>query len=224
MLINTVTPKDLSWWWWQPWANTLAYYPLTSDFDDYSNIWANLTNSWWVITTVDGVSCAYYNWSSYSINASLPYLTNTRTISCWRRPASTSNVMWIVVTWYNSGTYEIRWLQQSSWVIWGSERVTLDQSVNSWVSVTVNNWYYLVTTIENWVTAKIYVNWELKNTLTRTTPIIASSWLTIWSKSWVVNSEKANWYVSNAIIEDIVRTAQEISDYYNQTKADYGIS
>ena len=32
------------------------------------------------------------------------------------------------------------------------------------------------------------------------------------------------WKFSNLIIEDKERTAQEVADYYNQTKGDYGIS
>ena len=208
---------------WKPWANTLAYYPLTDDFNDHkgSGTAANLTNSWGSITTVWWIKCAYYNWSSYSVNTSLPSLSNTRTISCWWRPASTSGVMWIVVTWYTWSSYHIWWLQQSSWVIWGSEWATTNQSVNSWFSVSINTWYNLVTTIENWTTAKIYVNWELKNTISRSNPIVTASWLAIWAKSWSTFSEKATWYVRDAIIEGVAWSTTNVSDYYNLTKWNY---
>lgn len=209
---------------WQPWANTIAYYPLTSDFNDQSWNGYNLINNGGVISNVWWIDCGYYNGSSYSLITSWPSLSNTRTISCWRRPASTSNVMWIVVTWDRDNAPNIWGLQQSSWEIRWSERYTLNQSVNSWVTVTVNNWYYLVTTINNGTTAKIYVNWNLKNTITRSTPIIAWTNIGIWIKSGPNYSEKAIGYVSNAIIESVAWTDQEISDYYNQTKANYWIS
>lgn len=215
----SVTPTG----WWQPWINTLAYYPLDTDFNDYSSTGADLTNTWWTITTIDGVTCAYYDWGDYSQNTTLPSLTWTRTLSCRRRPASTSGVMWVMVSWYV--TYENlkqRWIQQSSWVMRWSEWVTLEQSVSSWISVTAWNWYHVVTTIENWTTAKIYVNGVLCNTVTRTDAIQSWQWICIWARASNTHSEKANWYVSEAIVEWVAWTQQEVLDYFNQTKANYG--
>ena len=215
--------RPSGWWGWQPWANTIAYYPLTSDFNDQSWNGYNLTNDGGVISNVWWIDCGYYNGSSYSIITSQPSLSNTRTISCWRMPTSTSWVMWIVVTWDTHNAPNMWGLQQNSWEIRWSEWRTLNQSVNSWVAVTVNNWYYLVTTINNGTTAKIYVNWNLENTITRSTPIIAWTNIGIWSKSSPTYSEKAIGYVSNAIIESVAWTDQEILDYYNLTKSNYGL-
>lgn len=210
-------------WGWQPWANTVAYYPLDTDFNDASSNNYNLTNSWWVITTLDWVACAYYDGSSHSATAT-PTFTGTRTLSCWWNPASTSGVMWIIVTGNLYNNNEKWWTQQNSWVLWGSEWRTTNQSVNSNITVTTWTWYYVVTTIENWTEAKIYVNGVLANTLTRNNPIQNSYWLAVGSNFSDLFSEPATWYISNAIIEDKARTAQEVSDYYNLTKWNYWIS
>lgn len=223
MLINTVTPKDLGWWWWQPWANTLAYYPLSADFNDASWNGYNLTNSWWSITTVWWVGCAYYDGSSYSLNTSNPIFSWTYTISVWRRPASTSWVMWMVLAWTSSTNVEwdFWWLQQSSWVIWASDWYTLNRSVNSNFTVSADTWYLLTTTVSNYRDVTIYVNWALKNSLVRWNSLYNQTWVILWAKKWNVYSEMSTWYISNVIFEDKVWTVTEIADYFDQTKSNY---
>lgn len=209
---------------WTPWENTVAYYPLISDFNDASWKWYNLTNNWGTITTLNGVSCAYYNGSGYSYNSSAP-VTNIRTLSCWRNPNATGSAMWILSTWivwsYWESSYKIYWIQQrSNWVICGTDWYA--EEVDSTFSVTTGNWYHLVITVENGTTAKLYVNWELKNTITRNNAIQPWQWITISCKPLnTTYPNKMTWYISEAIIENKARTAQEVADYYNKTKSNY---
>lgn len=58
--------------WWQPWANTLAYYPLETDLLDHKTSWTlyNLTA---------------YNWSDYS------FTTNSQGKACMMMNSSSSN-------------------------------------------------------------------------------------------------------------------------------------
>ena len=52
--------------WWKPWANTVAYYPLKEDANDYSGNNRNGTASNVNFTTLNWIECAYFNNSSDS--------------------------------------------------------------------------------------------------------------------------------------------------------------
>lgn len=86
MLFNSVYWKGSGggWGWWQPWAKTIAYYPLTTNANDtswnnndltadssitYSSNWAYMPNS-------------NYTWMTTPFTRSVSWTT---TISMWRK-------------------------------------------------------------------------------------------------------------------------------------------
>ena len=78
-----------------PWANTVGYYPLNTDFDDYSWNSRNLTNTNATITTLGGVSCAYYWGNAYSTYTGYSLIRDARTTSVWMNPSDLTD--WVIL-------------------------------------------------------------------------------------------------------------------------------
>ena len=216
-IINMVYKKKK---WWKPWANTVAYFPLKTDLLDH---WPNeysMTNLWGV--TISDWAW-YFNWSSRlyktDISSWLPLSTNPKTISLWVKQISwvTHCWFWRMYTTYNNQSFTlcmVSWkLGFSTWW-WGYDYA-------SSITPSSSQWYYCVASYD-WTTWKHYVNWTQVNSWTLSTN---TSWTTLclWAssdtRSWYENYFK--WYLSEVIIENKARTAEEISDYYNQTKSNY---
>ena len=203
---------------WKPWANTLAYYPLTSTttVNDESGNGYNLTNRWSVTFGIyDGIDCAYINY--------------------WSKNALYSqNNIWKTIVWTQNFTYSV-WAKfnvvQNNWIIVINNDNTIeDRAVGIlnnklaayiyrswthfayWDTPTTNTRYYITLTY-NWTDLKIYQNWVEKWSVSTggATDVVNILWIGQWT----------NWYVSNVIVEDKARTATEISDYYNKTKSNY---
>ena len=210
---------------WKPWANTIAYYPLTDDFNDYSWNSYNLTNNSTQLTTLDWVKCVDMNNSyctaSFAVT-SLPY-----TIVCWNKAKTNWWNKALAIQWQYSGSWGWSWVMIWEWsgtnYIWVRYGNATDQNGGISPYAIDTNWHlYIVTFNTDW--CYVYADWQqvwnpkqsLTNSVLNTTPF------RIWANyEWTV---LWNGYMGITIIEDKVRTAQEISDYYNQTKSLYGIS
>jgi hypothetical protein len=77
-----------------------------------------------------------------------------------------------------------------------------------------------VFTYSNWSWI-VYVDWTAVYNWTWS-PNILNDHTSIWSNGNISDFWKG--YLSEAIFENVVRTAQEVSDYFNQTKSLYWIS
>lgn len=189
-------------YWWHPWANTVAYYKLKSDTNDATGTY-NLTNSWITFASLWGVACANFNGSTTSATGNFySYWTWDFTASVWWRP--TSNSQWI---WWIIGSNTLVMNSKNGYVEWTSAPTPL------------NTWTNIVFTI-TWGKLKIYSNWTLyldtnfSNNVTGDLRLGRNAW-------WWFNF---SWWLSELIFENVARTAPEVQDYYNLTKADYGIS
>lgn len=214
--IATVTPSAS---WWQPWANTIVYYPLdsTNTVNDLSWNWYNLTNAWWVtFGTNEWVDCAYFNGSYlyYSSLSTIPQWNAVRTVSYY------------VYCQQTDKQHFQRWNSGNDYAFWtfmgGNHHLYI--STYLWLSIEwtvdmTNAWHY-VTITHDWATAKLYIDWQLDSSANWT---LNTNWTDfyIWHCTWV--SWDFDKYISNFIVENKVRTAQEVQLYYNQTKANYWI-
>lgn len=218
-----VTPSG---WWWQPWANTLWYRPLTSVTTSTDQSWNNKnlttytgTVSYWTYKWVD---CWYF--SGAWINNSSLSLWNTITLNFWVYIENTTysnqivSVLW-PSTWDSShGTNVLSfWYNTNDWKYSlssfdGSAEVFIYENITG---KRVNVCYMY----DNW-TCTIYVDWTYKNSYSHN--IIWSTHLSLGY--WNSGDKMYGWGISNVILEDKVWTATEITDYYNQTKWDYWIS
>ena len=207
--------------WRQPWANTVAYYPLTEDFNDYSWNSYNLTQNSAQITTLDWVKCCDLNSSYCSAGFSINTLPCTMVF--WAKANSISNMFLSVV--FNDSTQHRWW--------WGIMTRNVDELIvrywnptdqSSPISHTFDtNWNLYAITLDS-SGGVLYVNgnsYQLKTNLSN--PSWSGSPLRIWANE-VWQTWWWNWYISNLILEDKAWTAQEVSDYFNQTKSLYGIS
>lgn len=215
-IFNTVYGGE---WKWKPNANTIAYYPLTSatTVNDMSGNNHNLTNTSISFGTYQWVDCASssaarrYLWVSWVVWA---------TYSCWT---------------YWSGSYT--WNSSyacvfSQWNNWPSVMTSKDGSKpynnNIWLYYVGTDkatdcgsggWHNIVVTID-WTSAKIYWDGELKNSISSNT--LPSGDLYMFAFS--TNLSGGDWYlwgISEFIVESKVRTADEITKYYNSTKWNY---
>lgn len=203
---------------WKPWANTIAYYPLTSTttVNDMSGNNRNLTNGWVSFWVYQWVDCAYMSSDVFLYNNSNYWLSWNFTANIWsfftvswseyRQPRFLWNNSWNIWIWY----YE-------SYKIWYNPKATE-------TNTTPPSWWALLTVSYDGVNSKLYVNWNNVDTT-------AKSWYTYaWWPLWIgryVTWEAANnrrWWLSEFILENKARTDQEVADYYNQTKWDYWIS
>ena len=208
---------------WKPWANTIAYYPLTANANDESWNGNNGTANWVSFSTYDWVDCAYFDWSVYT-KIQLPWLWSFSeitmvirakttyslpSVSCLFMLAPSTDNKNMAIQWNNSKFILSRWN-------WSSAYDINDWTANDWI------WHCVVATKDS-SAAKLYVDGTLIWQDTRSSSVQSDSWHSaIW---WHATSTNAQfiykWYLSNSIIENKARTADEISDYYNQTKSNY---
>lgn len=210
-----------------PWANTLAYYPLTTvtTYTDQSENHNDLTNNWIVFGTYQWVDCASMTgtqWWTVTINA-LPS-SWARTILCWCYiispiAASTEfNVVWYWENWYHK-SYQ---LYYNDWQL--SVRTYYDDAGMVYNTTTMQNYvnkWMLLWWVYDWTDNKLYID----KTAIATVTVSLDTWskiLAVWK--WPVLSKWINWYVSEVIVEDKAWSAQDIEDYYEATKWKYWIS
>lgn len=226
MLINTVTPKDFSWWWWQPWANTMLYVPMKVDLLDHSLSPKTITNTWIALdnTMLADMWVWYFRWNSDDglFFSWVEFWNNDFTISRREKTLWNSSSNWSRFSSSYDGWSSRAWLLLGYvrvylyvWTWWSSWDIINGSSV---FSSTPNTRVHRVLTRE-WSSWKTYRN----NVLFWSATGSGSVWYNtevIWNyRPWDKNP--FIWYMSDFIIENKVRTTQEISDYYNQTKTNY---
>lgn len=220
-----------------PWANTLAYYPLAEDCNDYSGNNRHGTNS--NVTFSDGI--ATFNGSNAMVtipSADRQKPTSNFTISAWARPTSwTHTESWqsyFIVSkrqyfpnTVNDFLYAL-WISDAKYACggittWGNN----DWSAYPWDSTTaVNlNERNLYTLTNNWTTKTLYLNWnQIKQATANTTSSSNSIPLIIGNGYHNNHYAYFNGNISNVILENKTWTSEEISNYYNTLKSNYWIS
>ena len=222
---------------WLPWSNTVAYYPLEKDGNDYSWNWHNLTwNSAPTYTTSWGTKQVANLWGNkIGVIANLSGTYTNYTFNVWCKPTNTNTWQEIfdnsvysentnnVYFSFNSSEssyvdffYQYRpngWSNTYQKVYWPTNRAA-------------NNRYnVVVTSTASWI--KIYVNWTQVASNSTTWTMVLVSWsnsIGARYNSWQWNVNYFSGYLSEFIMEDKTWTAEEISNYYNTTKSQYWIS
>lgn len=219
--------------WRQPWANTIAYYPLDSanTVGDLSGNNYTLINDWGIsFWTYNWVDCCYIN--SWMLSSQITSVSrNALTYNIWYCEESAptyDNGSLISMSYadprssWGFFTGVVRAKGRPSWAYWIAWAIAIPWSDagSTASSVTANTWYNICYTFDGSVWT-LYVNWQLIGTVTE-------SWsndityLNI-SRSMDLN-RSIKWYVSEAIYEDKIWTQTEITNYFNDTKANYWIS
>jgi len=211
-IINMVYKKKK---WWKPWANTLLYYPLTSETTVNEKSWKNkdLTNTWVTFWTYQWVDCAYFDGSHFLKNETSYGLSWNFTASIW--VYYTARWDYEQPRFYGDNSWNIWiWITPPSNYIWYNPR----WSETSQILVSDSGWK-LLTVVYDWTNCKLYVNGANVDTT-------AKSWYTytdskLWIGGYVPSPLYWKWGLSEFILENKARTADEISNYYNSTKSKY---
>lgn len=208
---------------WQPWANTIAYYPLDSvnQLSDLSWNQNTLTKDW-TVTFTD-------NYASFSadgrLNTPINSTPTNQTLIFWMMHESWAWNEQVPIAKWGSNLNNHRWwfYKDSDWNL----NVQINEAWTNVTTLTTNTWYMVVQTTE-WVwTAncnfKVYINWNTTPVVIQTAPLYndSNTYICMW---WRHTQYNFRWKLSWIIIEDKARTSQEISDYFNQTKSLYWIS
>lgn len=223
-----------AWWWgwggWTPWANTLAYWTLDNKLTDETwNYDLTLQNwtftqlaSWRYVLSLEATSTK--SWASYTWWPDLR--SKNLTWNLWIKDTAsrswfndwtyiyllnwTANILNIVHSWPSQG-------DKIYWVLWNynnyNDAPTYNDTVWHNVVFTFNNTTYVLNE---------YIDGALKCTTTLSWWVSNTTWIIYIGKTWYNNT--AHLMVWATIIEDKERTAQEVSDYFDQTKADYWVS
>ena len=215
---------------WKPWANTMGYY--TFDDQNASQItdtsWNNRNLTWGTMPTYTLVNGTNYAWvfsnvSSSNTAPSYSYwpMDWDYTILCWVKP--TANTASYVNLFYAKGGW--LGLHQIS-LIWGynSWQFEYFDDANNWTTkrtsikiwASLNTWY-LVGYTRNWTSVKTYSDWVNTNSITGNNTANQKTFYLWSSNGW----DRFSWQIWDCVVENRVWTAQEIADYYNQTKASY---
>jgi hypothetical protein len=214
--------------WWQPWVNTVAYYPLDStntvnDLSGNNYTLSGLGYTFWTNQWVDCVSMVGTFWQSYLNNSTIP-VWSTRTWLAWvYATTANSSQQWVICTWtYYSSTIVWMWVYQNDAYItdWRSFDTKWTTNIIWW-------WHNIWFTWTSWWPIYLYVDWVLEATSTNLGRR-DDTWFTIGAKTkevWLWDwSEPYTWLISNVIFEDVAWTAQDFADYFDLTKWNYWIS
>ena len=218
---------------WTPWANTIAYYPLTAQDTTSDKSWNGHTLSKygsWTTTfwNYGWVSCLYiYNDAMFYSTIPNTSASNGITQSIWYYQVNAPQYdnWWLQAFNAYSPTNDaaryissniMNWLWNKYWFMWwisnGGDTYTSTASVTS-------GWHNVITTF-SWTTITLYVDWNEIGTASRSLSYEPQTYISISRRTSGYNRSLRG-YVSNAIFENKARTAQEVADYYNLTKWNY---
>lgn len=212
--------------WWKPWENTLLYLPLNSTDTYLDKSWNNISTTNSNVTFGDyyWVECWIFNWSNAHIQVTPFAIPNTITLLCRTRWPS------------NSSSYDTKIFDARSNPTITTWKVPTSRSEPNTYFAWLNNWWlstgqgiydqwFLFAVTTWWWTGDIYAIWDNLNihssyscSINAGTP----SQINIWNEYNNGASRYYNGWISNLILENKARTAQEVADYYNQTKSNYG--
>ena len=217
-----------TWWggWWQPWANTLFYLPLTSNANDTSwngrnGTTANVTfSSNWAYCIWDLSA-----WNNGTITTATFTMWTTYTINLWVKAEQT-------LSWNRQIDLQRRWSWPARYVLFYANTnwftcILWNGSNQNWNSITASfsmwtTWHNVCLT-RSWSNVYIYADGTLL-TSWNWTYAVDPTYFNIGNDPWSDAEYTASSYIKDYIMENQVRSAQDIADYYNQTKWNYWIS
>lgn len=191
--------------WRQPWANTVAYYPMISDILDHSWNNNNFTGSWYSFSNNKVILTSDLSW---------PLVVPTS----WTEPRT-------VIAWISYSSSSSEWMYKfADWIYWDNGSIINSSTREGGHLKIGSSWYEVHTAssqtfdcialVRDWTSLVVYINWNLLNTAT----IARNDWYFQYATS---SSTLCAWTYWEIIVENKAWSAQEISDYYDQTKWNY---
>lgn len=221
---------------WKPWANTVLYIPFDQEYwaTDQSWNWYTVTNGF-TLWTYNNVYCARNTAVGNRIKTGITYTTQHWGNNVFTNPYTVNVRMYIEsqpssnyiswISWFASGgSYPQNniWMETFTSYSW---KAVWNVNTNYWIDYW--KWVNVVCTVTpatSWYDYSLYLNWVFQATVNPSGFIGTPSWyhyinyLKVWTSTW---STTVWTCYSEYILENKARTAQEISEYYNITKANY---
>ena len=209
---------------WKPWANTIAYYPLKTDFKDYSWNWYDM--AWNAsITTIGDIQCTSFNWSTalWATISTVPQAASPRTISC------RVNIYWSqfqYLRWYwTSSAWKVLDAQISSS---SSNIFSINTAAESFGlgSISRENWLNIIFISYDKYNVSAIINWQKTSYVMSQSRWLNTEWdyFLIWAGIRWTSTNRFSWHMNEFIIENKWWSDNEAINYYNQTKSEYWIS
>lgn len=206
---------------WQPGENTIIYLPfkenkteIIHDNQPVSSYGASVVEEW--VLHMTAWALTYNLWTT--MNSLWIY-----TISQWVKPTQQNAYSSRVVSL--NGSIAVSWTKYNMWCRWSFawenwNNINTRQKNNATL-VDMNQWQHLVVTVNNG-NVTVYKN-ALWNSY-GTNHLETSNNVSTINVSSENQYDHFTWYISEAILENRIRTTQEVTDYFNGTKSNYGIS
>ena len=214
---------------WQPWANTVGYWTFddqnANQITDVSWNWNNITGG--VMPTYTQVLWSNYAWNYNNVSSwetqgyHWTIDSNKFTVMLWLKALATWQQYVLNMTTsnngnspaliygYNSGQIELYSYQSGT---------TYRSTIKS--STALDTWYCVWFT-RNWTTMKTYLNGAYVASVT--IPVV--TWLTNFVLGSVWNSTRFHWQIGEVVLKSgVEEDLSYMSNYYDQTKANYWIS
>ena len=221
--------------WWSPGENTIAYYPLETNANDYS--WNNYhaTTNNVIFTETWNLKYAEVSWVSWSNRwyCSIPAVFTNQNVGTWDftvsmrvYPVTTSN--YPMAFWDSNNNPPYYWinifLNENGKILFRLNRNTQKYSTSTYSSL-IWSWHHIVYTRIEWTCIAYIDSIQEVTPYTDTTNISQSNWTAyfLWRQGTLQpQGRNTNWAkFSKIICEKVWWTAQEISNYFNQTKWNY---
>jgi len=211
---------------WKPTSDTVAYFPLKWNYNEWSWKTVTTTISWTLSFARDSVlNLDYLNCSSawwfYTSNLWTQW---NITLSWWCKPNWNNAWMELFAVWYNTSTLTHIWW----WISWWSNPWKWAFSFSSASTDKIssltrtNEWHHFVITYNISTRAwTLFVDGVQLLSVTFSDWSISSNVLVIGWRYRNDFQEAWNWWVSRVIYEKRIWSATDILNYYNKTKKYY---
>lgn len=224
----------------QPTGTTLVYLPLDWDATDKSwngHNWTLTTNnggySWEYISGNSWTKCfrsyigsiSWVNKNGGKISwdySSTALWTSDRTVSIWVKfiwPTNNGSPHWIGSWnwWTNGEWFGIYFWSGKFWILRYYDDPNMTKP-DFWTT-----WHNIIVTYSTTNLWRMYIDW-VKQTLTSNATQTFNT-LSVGYQLWVLRTENTSqtteYYMSEFIVDGKEWTAQEVLDYYNDTKSNY---
>ncbi len=190
---------------WQPWANTIAYFPLKTDqLDVTGNYTLSATGTQQTVGYQFNTACGF----SYETAVAEKYFSYWVNVSSSTRCALGINNYWAFrLNWRNNATtYERFVFKNSGGSFYESSDLNLSYGTR----------YHIAYSIDWSGNYNGFINGSSVYSGTQS--------FALFTVSNIINNTTWNIILSDIIIESEPRTATQVSDYFNNTKSNYWIS
>jgi hypothetical protein len=203
---NLVRPSG-----WTPWSNTVMYYPFKDDqLDKVGNssislAWTKET-IWYTFNSTSNISIS--NMSTLWRFLSMWIKLNSYT---WDYSQTPSTYIGVVLYNYRNINHNYPFNHAFQYTSNNTSNVWVHRPRSSVIDISSNVWHHLAYGTD-WTKIYAYVDWNIVRNENLPYPL----WSNWWTLGMAINET-----ISEFICESVCWTAQEVSDYYNQTKSKY---